>query len=204
MGTWFPAIYDKAMKPLEAGRFKQIRRQLVSGADGHVLEIGYGTGVNFPFYRDAVSVDAIEPNPAMAVQAQKKLPEAHVPIRLSAASAEELPFPDDTFDTVVATLVFCTIPDPEKALREVQRVSRPGARLLLFEHVQLRQPFLRKLQDWLNPVWSRICDGCQLNRDTLGMIHKSGIAVDRVEEYYVKLFLTIEGTNSKISADRVL
>ncbi|WJY27590.1 class I SAM-dependent methyltransferase [Sporosarcina trichiuri] len=203
MGTWFPAIYDTAMKPLEEGEFKRIRKQLVTGAAGRVLEIGYGTGVNFPFYRSAVSVDAIEPNPSMAARAEKKLQDARVPIRLSAASAEKLPFPDDTFDTVVATLVFCTIPDPEKALREIQRVSRQGAKLLFFEHVRLRQPVLRKLQDWLNPMWSRVCDGCQLNRDTLGLIRKVEITVDRVDEYYGKLFLAIEGKNGKMTADRV-
>ncbi|MDW0110907.1 class I SAM-dependent methyltransferase [Sporosarcina aquimarina] len=195
MRTWFPKVYDVAMKPLEASRFKEIRRDLVEKAEGRVLEIGSGTGINFPYYKNARQVDAIEPNPSMSKRADEQLRHAQVPIRVHETGAEALPFADNTFDTVVATLVFCTIPVPMKALAEIQRVSKPGARLLFFEHVRMEPIFLSKTQDILNPLWQKICDGCQLNRDTLEMIKKSGIEVTKVKSYYAKLFLYIEGTN---------
>lgn len=195
MGTWFPKVYDAAMKPLEAISFKKIRMDLVKNAEGQVLEIGSGTGINFPFYKKALQVDAIEPNPSMSKRAEERLRHAKVPIRVHETGAEALPFADNTFDTVVATLVFCTIPEPMTALAEIQRVSKPGARLLFFEHVRMEPILLSKTQDILNPLWEKICDGCQLNRDTLKMIKKSGIEVAKVKAYYAKLFLCIEGTN---------
>lgn len=198
MGTWFPKVYDAAMKPLEAISFKKIRSDLVKKAEGRVLEIGSGTGINFPYYKNALQVDAIEPNPSMSKRADERLRSAQVPIQVHESGAESLPFADDTFDTVVATLVFCTIPEPMKALAEIRRVSKPGARLLFFEHVRMEPVLLSKTQDLLNPLWEKICDGCQLNRDTLDLIKKSGIEVAKVEEYYAKLFLYIEGENGTI------
>lgn len=85
-----------------------------------------------------------------------------------------------------------------KALAEIRRVSKPGARLLFFEHVRMEPVLLSKTQDLLNPLWEKICDGCQLNRDTLDLIKKSGIEVAKVEAYYAKLFLYIEGKNGTI------
>ncbi len=203
MGTWFPKIYDAAMKPLEASRFKKIRRDLVEKAEGRVLEIGSGTGINFPYYKNARQVDAIEPNPSMSRRADERLRSSRVPIQVHESGAESLPFADDTFDTVVATLVFCTIPEPMKALSEIQRVSKPGARLLFFEHVRMEPALLSKTQDLLNPLWEKICDGCQLNRDTLDLIKKSGIEVAQIEAYYAKLFLYIEGINGMTERKKV-
>ncbi|WP_432352913.1 class I SAM-dependent methyltransferase [Sporosarcina sp. A2] len=197
MGNWFPKLYDVAMKPLEATRFKKVRTALVEKAAGRVLEIGSGTGINFPYYRNATQVDAIEPNPLMSKRAENRLIQARVPVHIHEVGAESLPFADDTFDTVVSTLVFCTIPDPMKALDEIQRVSKSGATLLFFEHVRMEPTLLSKTQDVLNPLWEKICDGCQLNRDTLEMITTSGIDVIKVESYYAKLFLYIEGRNKK-------
>ncbi|REB05241.1 class I SAM-dependent methyltransferase [Sporosarcina sp. BI001-red] len=197
MGSMFPKVYDVAMKPLEATRFKKVRTGLVGNAEGRVLEIGSGTGINFPYYKNATQVDAIEPNPLMSKRANERLRYARVPIQLHECGAESLPFADDTFDTVVATLVFCTIPDPMKALAEMQRVSKPGAHLLFFEHVRMEPMLLSKTQDFLNPLWEKICDGCQLNRDTLDLVKKSGIEVAKVESYYAKLFLYIKGHNVK-------
>ena len=195
MGSWFPSVYDTAMKPLEATRFKHIRKRLVHSAEGRVLEIGSGTGMNFPLYRDVISVDAIEPNSRMTQRAQDRLQQARVPIYLHEVGAEAIPFPDDTFDTVIATLVFCTIPDPETAFAEIHRVSKPGAKILFFEHIRMDSVLLGKTQDVLNPLWEKICDGCQLNRDTLQLIRRSGFLVNRVEGVYGKLFLTIEAEN---------
>lgn len=197
MGSWFPRLYDLAMKPLEITRFKQVRTELVRSASGHVLEIGSGTGVNFPYYHNAEKVTAVEPNPLMSKRAVKRMKTTSVPIELYETTAESLPFADNTFDTVIATLVFCTIPDPMDALAEIRRVSKPGADILFFEHVQMKQPILRKAQNLFNPFWKRVCDGCNLNRDTLSLIQRSGIAVKSVESLYATLFLSIHSINNK-------
>lgn len=197
MGSWFPQLYDLAMRPLEATRFKKIRTELVREAGGSVLEIGSGTGVNFPYYRCATQVTAIEPNPLMSERGKQRLEQANVPIDVLEASAESLPFEDNTFDTVIATLVFCTIPNPSKALEEIRRVSKPGAKIMFFEHVRMDRPVFGKTQDILNPLWTKICDGCHLNRDTLSEIELAGIKVTHVESLYQKLFLSIKGLNIK-------
>lgn len=189
---FLPRIYDAAMKPLEKTRFEKIRAGLVRKAQGRVLEIGFGTGANFRYYENAERVDAIEPNPEMSKQAGKRIRKSKTPIYTYEAAAEKLPFPDDSFDTVVATLVFCTIPDPVKALGEIQRVSKPGARILMFEHVKMDQPLMGKTQKALTPVWKRLCDGCHLNRDTLNLVNRSALETVNVESYYGGLFLTIE------------
>lgn len=195
MESLFPKIYDLAMKPLEATRFKKVRSDLIRNVQGKVLEIGSGTGINFPYYEKAEQVIAIEPNPRMSRRAVKRGRNAQVPITLYEANAESLPFADNTFDTVIATLVFCTIPNPLEALKEIQRVSKPGAEILFFEHVRMEQPALAKAQDLLNPVWEKIGDGCQLNRDTLSLISSSGIYVESVESLYSGLFLSIKCKN---------
>ncbi|WKA53096.1 class I SAM-dependent methyltransferase [Planococcus shixiaomingii] len=192
MGKLFPRFYDIAMTPLENTRFKKIRESLVSIASGRVLEIGSGTGVNFPYYKSGVQVDAIEPNPLMMNQTEKRIKAAQVPIKTHLAKAENLPFADDSFDTVVATLVFCTIPDPVKALQEIKRVSKPGAKFLLFEHVRLDKELMGKTQDLLTPAWKKICDGCHLNRDTVSLLRNAGIPITKVNSFYGGLFLTIE------------
>ena len=195
MESLFPKMYDIAMKPLEATRFKKVRSDLIRNAEGKVLEIGSGTGINFPYYKKAEHVVAIEPNPRMSRLAVKRGRNAHVPITLYEANAEKLPFADDAFDTVIATLVFCTIPNPLVALKEIQRVSKPGAEILFFEHVRMEQPALAKAQDLLSPFWEKIGDGCQLNRDTLSLISSSGIHVESVESLYSGLFLSIKCKN---------
>lgn len=157
-----------------------------------MLEIGFGTGANFRYYQNAEQVDAIEPNPEMSKQAGKRIRQSKTPIRTYEAVAEQLPFADDSFDTVVATLVFCTIPDPVKALEEIYRVSKPRAQILMFEHVKMDQPLMGKTQESLTPVWKKLCDGCHLNRDTLDLVNRSPLEIIKVESYYGGLFLTIE------------
>ncbi|MDQ0427373.1 ubiquinone/menaquinone biosynthesis C-methylase UbiE [Planomicrobium stackebrandtii] len=195
MAGWLPHVYDAAMKPLEKTRFEKIRAGLVHKAQGRALEIGFGTGANFRYYRNVEQVDAIEPNPAMAKQAVKRIRKSRIPIRLYQAKAEQLPFADNSFDSVVATLVFCTIPEPIRALQEIQRVSKPGAKLLLFEHVKMDQKIMGKTQKALTPIWKKLCDGCHLDRDTLELVKASGWEVQKVTSYYGGLFLTIECRN---------
>jgi ubiquinone/menaquinone biosynthesis C-methylase UbiE len=191
MGRWFAALYDTVMAPLEHGGFRDIRQQLLRQARGTVLEIGAGTGANFPYYTEAEHVIALDPEPAMVARSVPRAKHAAVPIEVIVASAEALPFPDHTFDTVVGTLVFCTIPDPRQALCELQRVSTPAGTALFFEHVRVHRPLAGRLQEWLTPLWKRLAGGCHLNRDTLALITQAGFDVTSIAPHYKELFLVI-------------
>jgi ubiquinone/menaquinone biosynthesis C-methylase UbiE len=191
----FANWYDFFMTPLEKNKFKGIRKELLSQATGTVLEVGAGTGINFPLYGSVEKVVAIEPSPFMIERSHSKREQSAVPIEMVQAGAEELPFAANTFDTVVATLVMCTIPDPEKAYLEMKRVCKPGGRILLFEHVRMENRFLAALQDWLTPAWRKICDGCCLNRNTLNLLARNEII--EVKRYYNGLFVTAVAENVK-------
>lgn len=195
MGKWFPEIYETFMAPLEKFKLRSIRKGLIQKATGHVLEIGSGTGFNFPYYKHADKVVAIEPNPVMRQKSLKRVKGMEVPIDINFGDAEVLPFPDDSFDTIVGTLVLCTIPDPEKALYEMRRVCKPNGKILFFEHVRVKQPLIARAQNWMTPLWKRVCDGCHLNRDSLSTIKNVGITVDDLKEYNQGFIIVIEATN---------
>ena len=195
MGSTFSNWYDFFMSPLEKGKFKSIREDLLQKASGSVLEIGSGTGVNFPLYQSVTKVTAIEPSQQMIERSRKKREMSVVPIHIIKESAEHLPFSDHTFDTVVTTLALCTIPNPEAAIQEMKRVCKPEGKILLFEHVQMDNPFLAKLQDWLTPVWKKACDGCCLNRNTVQLIQANGLKILNKKTFYNGLFVQIEIRN---------
>ncbi|WP_066318778.1 class I SAM-dependent methyltransferase [Bacillus sp. FJAT-29814] len=195
MGRSFAKWYDFFMGPLERNKFKSIRKELLSQATGTVLEIGAGTGINFPLYGTVEKVTAIEPSPYMIKSSQSRREQAVVPIEMVQAGAEVLPFGADTFDTVVATLVMCTIPNPEKAFQEMRRVCKPGGKILLFEHIKMENRFLATLQDWLTPAWKKICDGCCLNRTTLELLADTEII--ELKKYYNGLFVLAVAENGK-------
>ncbi|WP_059172788.1 class I SAM-dependent methyltransferase [Bacillus sp. FJAT-27445] len=197
MGKWFASLYDIGMSGLEKRSFRKIREKLLENASGRVLEIGSGSGINFPLYRMAERVDAIEPDPFMIQRSEQRANQAKVPVTVHRQNAQQLEFHDNSFDAVVATLVFCTIPDPAQALSELKRVSKPGATLLFFEHVKMPQPALAKLQEILNPAWRAVCGGCNLNRDTVSELKRAGIEIEKTETYYNGLFITIQCTNNK-------
>ncbi|MGI8387743.1 class I SAM-dependent methyltransferase [Robertmurraya sp. P23] len=197
MGNRFAKWYDFFMSPFEKGRFKSIRRDLLQKANGLVLEVGSGTGANFPYYPSGIEVIAIEPNQHMIKRSSKKLHMSKAPIKIIEENGERLPFTDNTFDTVVATLVLCTIPNQELALSEMKRVCKSEGKILLFEHIKMRNPFLAKLQDWLTPFWKRVCDGCCLNRDTVQMINENGLTITEKKTYYKGLFVQLELRNQK-------
>ena len=192
MGRWCAAFYDTVMAPVERGGFQAIRKQLLRHASGKVLEIGSGTGVNFPYYTEAERVIALDPTPAMVERSLPRTTQVAVPIEVIVANAEALPFPDHTFDTVVGTLVCCTIPDPCQALCEMRRICKPAGKVLFFEHVRVHRPLVGRLQDWLTPLWKRMAGGCHLNRNTLALIKQAGFEVTCIEPHYQELFLVIE------------
>lgn len=164
-------LYDPVLWIGEKLGMAARRRQLLAGARGAVLEIGAGTGLNLPHYpADLDAIVLAEPGVRMADHIDLDRAPAGVPVRLEQAPAEQLPFEDATFDTVVSTLVLCTVGDPERAVAEVARVLRPGGRLLFLEHVRADQGWRRGLQRRSVRAWAAFADGCQCDRETLATI----------------------------------
>jgi ubiquinone/menaquinone biosynthesis C-methylase UbiE len=185
----FAALYDPIGASMERRWMGGRRRRLLGGARGAVLEIGGGTGANLTHYRDVDRVTIAEPDPFMRHRIGPKLEDARVPVEVSAAGAEELPFPDGSFDTVVSTLVLCTVPDQESALDEVRRILRPGGRLLFIEHVRAAGSTAR-WQDRLEPLWGRLLGGCHPNRDTVLAIEEAGFEIETFESFHPPVFLS--------------
>ncbi|MET4637192.1 class I SAM-dependent methyltransferase [Mycetocola sp. 2940] len=172
VGSRFTAsIYDPFLWFGERLGMQSRRRRLLRAARGRVLEIGAGTGLNLDLYPDAID-DLIlaEPAEPMADRLRRRRSQLGRSAHIVAAPAEALPFEDGSFDTVVSTLVLCTVTDPERALAEVRRVLRPDGRLLFCEHVRSGSLRLAGWQDRCADAWAVIADGCRCNRDTLTTI----------------------------------
>ncbi len=164
--------------------FDPLRREIVGQAHGVVLEVGAGGGQNFPFYDPTrvQRVEAVEPDVAMLVAAERSQGDAAVPIRLSRAPVEALPFPDAQFDSVVATLVFCSVHDPEGGLSEIWRVLKPGGSLLFLEHVRAQGKIVAWVQDALVPLTTRCMGNCHWNRATERMVLETGFQITQVRQ----------------------
>lgn len=162
----------------------EYRRRLVASASGTVLEIGAGYGATFPGYPDAVTrVIALEPDPHLRRAAESAAADSRVPIVVREGVAEHLPLGDGSIDTVVASLVLCSVTDQAAALREVRRVLRPGGRLLYYEHVRSAHASVAVLQDLLTPCWAFTAGGCHPNRDTESAISAAGFVLRRTERF---------------------
>jgi SAM-dependent methyltransferase len=157
------------------------RWDLLGRVHGRVLEIGCGWGDNFAHYPAGAAVTAFDVKPERLRAAVRR----RAPIALAVADAERLAWPAQSFDAVVGTLVFCSIPQPARALAEVRRVLRPGGRLYLVEHVRSDHAWLGQLQDWLAPAWHWGTGGCHLNRDTEAALRAAGYEIEtRQPGYY--------------------
>lgn len=185
-------IYDRLEKYTETHRFQQWRAVLWSRVRGpRVLEIGVGTGKNFPYYHHGWQVTAIDLSPRMLEQAKRRAEREHVAVELRAGDAQALQFGDASFDTVVATFVFCSVPEPVQGLREVARVLIPGGQLLLLEHVLSNHAILRPLMRLANPLMVRM-SGANINRETVKNVERAGIAVQHVDDLWGDIFKFIE------------
>jgi ubiquinone/menaquinone biosynthesis C-methylase UbiE len=182
-GRGFSALYDRCFKAAEEAGLREMRRTVLARAQGRVLEVGAGTGLNLELY-PTVGIESLtlsEPDPLMVKRLREKLGESEREAELIRASADDLPFADDSFDTVTVTLVLCTVSDQPAALREIQRVLRPGGQLLFLEHVRSRHPDLARWQDRLERPWRFLGDGCHCNRDTVAAISASRFEIEEIE-----------------------
>ncbi len=175
------SVYDLVLAPLEMAGLARLRRRLLAEALGDVLEVGAGTGVNFPYYGAGARVFALDESADMLAGARRR------PCRACAsvfqADAQSLPFPSGVFQTVVGTLVFCSIPDPARALSEIRRVLQPGGKLLLLEHTRGQHPLAARLTDILDPAWFNWNGACHLNRRTASIVVEAGFHVMGVEHH---------------------
>jgi ubiquinone/menaquinone biosynthesis C-methylase UbiE len=182
MSVWgriFARVYDHMMSRTEKAGLGAHRQALLARATGDVLEIGAGTGANLLYYGpDVKTLTLTEPESPMTRRLEKRIAERRPDAKLLRAPAEDLPFNDNSFDTVVSTLVLCTVDDQPRALREMRRVLRPGGRLLFIEHVRSEDDEkLARLQDRMMPINVRIGHGCHCNRRTLEGIRHAGFDV---------------------------
>ena len=182
----FARFYDRLTAGSERAGLGEMRRELVSQASGRTLELGAGTGHNLPFYSAAVSELVLaEPDPHMAKRLRAQLdaaPPAPARVEVIEAPAEELPFDDGSFDTVVSTLVLCTVEDPERALREARRVLVEGGSLLFFEHVRSSNRRAAWWQDRFERSWGFFAGGCHPNRPTADNLAAAGFWLERLDQ----------------------
>jgi ubiquinone/menaquinone biosynthesis C-methylase UbiE len=178
----FAVLYDPLVAVSERVGLSERRRRLLGEARGRVLEIGAGTGRNVPHYpREVDELVLTEPLEPMARRAERRLARDGRRGRVVRASAERLPFPDACFDTVVSTMVLCSVGDVPATLREIGRVLRPGGRLLFLEHVRSEEPRVARRQDRLHGAWAWFARGCRCNQPTVELLEASPLSVERLE-----------------------
>jgi ubiquinone/menaquinone biosynthesis C-methylase UbiE len=181
----FAALYDRIMRHGEMRSMGRRRSELIANAHGRTLEIGAGTGANIPYYPDGVAeLILAEPFEPMRRQLQRKLRDSGKSATTLNASAEAIPLEDEWVDTVVSTLVLCTVDFPHVALAEVARILRPSGQLLFIEHVRSHSPRMARWQDRLQTPWRHFAAGCRCNRDTLASISAAGFSIEHEEAHW--------------------
>ncbi len=174
-------MYDR-MEALSERRFRPWRQKLWALVHGpRVLEVGVGTGKNMPFWPRDVNMTAIDLTPGMLKQARHRADELKLKVDLRLGDVQALDFPDASFDTAVATFVFCSVPDPVLGLRELKRIAKPGGQIVLLEHMRSPHEIIGRIMDVLNPLVVRMM-GANINRRTVENVQKAGLIIDRVED----------------------
>jgi ubiquinone/menaquinone biosynthesis C-methylase UbiE len=179
----FPRLCDLALNnPIVAAH----RRKLLANVEGEILEIGFGSGLNLAQYPDSVrKITIVDPNTGMNRRAQTRIQQSGISVDQRLLSSEQLPFPDNTFDSVVSTFTMCSIRALDLALAEIRRVLRPGGRFLYLEHGLSPDPGVSKWQHRLNWLQMRIGDGCRLDRNMRELVCNQGFSPQSSDEFYM-------------------
>jgi ubiquinone/menaquinone biosynthesis C-methylase UbiE len=195
MGVYSRHVFPWVLEAVMAQRtLRELRDEALAPAHGEVLGIGFGTGLNLPHYPGRVRrITGVDSNPGMRPRALRRAETSGVAVEHHGLSAESLPFPDASFDTVVSTFTMCSIPDLAGALAEVRRVLKPGGEFLFLEHGLAPEPAVAAWQRRLNPLWMKIGDGCHLDRDATAELGRAGFAIERVRNFYLPKSLSFAG-----------
>lgn len=188
-----PSLYERYVVPRVINRLcaaPQVvaqRALLVPEAEGVVLEVGIGSGLNIPHYDRAKVRQVIGVDPGLEICAlgKERFAGAAVPVEVVHASGEDLPLEDDSVDTVLLTYTLCSIPGAAAAAAEMRRVLKPGGRLLLCEHGRSHDAHVERWQDRINPLWTRLAGGCNVNRNASAILEDAGFRFDRLERFYL-------------------
>lgn len=185
-----PYLIDFSMA---GAALEQYRQDVLANVSGEVLEIGFGTGLNLPYYPDQVrQIVTVDPSPGVHRLAQKRIDASPITVDHRMLSGEALPMADCTFDSVVSTFTLCSIPNIEQALAEIYRVLKPGGRFFFVEHGLSDEPGIQKWQNRLNPLQKRIAGGCHINRD-MGQLIRQQFDQVEVEAAYAKQVPKVAG-----------
>ncbi|MFL6292830.1 MAG: class I SAM-dependent methyltransferase [Thermoanaerobaculia bacterium] len=171
---------------LRAQEFEEVRSQYLGGAEGEVLEIGFGSGLNLPHLSSRVrKLYAVEPADAAWRIARAAIERAHFPVERTGRTAEAIPLPDGSVDEVISSFSLCTIPDAKKALAEARRVLRPGGTFRFVEHGRSDDPRISRWQDRLDPIQRRLAGGCHLNREPDRLLREAGFRIETLDRFEV-------------------
>ncbi len=166
---------------------KEGRKNILKNVSGEVLEIGFGTGLNLPHYPSTVTkLTIIDKNPGMNKQAQERISVSKIKVDNKVINGEELPFEDESFDSVVSTFTLCSIQDIDKSLKEIYRTLKPDGKFFFQEHGLADDPKIRKWQNRINPLQKVWADGCNLNRDIKFLIEKTGFNIIEFKNYFLE------------------
>lgn len=180
----FPRVLDLVMRQKQ---LIPLREQIAKTANGRVLDVGIGSGLNLAFYGGQTEcVYGIDPSDELLQFARQRARDAAIPIELFRVSAEALPFSDKSLDTAVTTFTLCSVDSPAASLAEIRRVLKPNGKLLFAEHGRAPEPQVARWQDRLTPIWSRLAGGCHLNRKPDDLIQSAGFQIDGLETRYLK------------------
>ncbi len=174
------APYYDVMEIITERTFSRWRRQLVARAKGTVLEVGVGTGKNFPYYQKGADVKGLDIADKMLLHARLRAAKLDFPVHLMEGDVQSLPFPENSFDMAIATFVFCSVPDPVLGLKELRRVVKSSGEILLLEHVRIDRPVTGFIMDIINPVILHFI-GANINRRTVENIGMAGLHIQKIE-----------------------